>query len=101
MNIMAEENVMAEVMNLLEVEPAAALPAPGPDIPALRENLVILVSSSRCKESISVNLTHEQVRQLEDKDVMKYIKRHEAYVGAKTTEALIEIFCHFPQKHLG
>ena len=36
---MAEENVMAEVMNLLEVEPAAALPAPGPDIPALRENL--------------------------------------------------------------
>ena len=35
---MAEENVMmAEVMNLLEAEPAAALPAPGPDIPALRE----------------------------------------------------------------
>ena len=39
MNIMAEENaaVMAEVMNLLEAEPAAALPAAGPDIPALRE----------------------------------------------------------------
>ena len=36
MNIMAEENVMAEVMNLLEAEPApAALPAV--DILALRE----------------------------------------------------------------
>ena len=91
-NAIAEENVMAEVMNLLEVEPAAALPAPGPDIPALRENLAILVSSGRCKESIGVNLTHEQVRRLEDKDVMKYSKRLEAYVGAKTTEALIDSF---------
>ena len=99
MNIMAEE--MAEVMNLLEVEPAAALPAPGPDIPALRENLAILISSGRCKESIGVNLTHEQVRRLEDKDVMKYSKRHEAYVGAKTTEALIESFLAFSTKALG
>ena len=38
---MAEENdaVMAEVMSLLETEPAAALPSAGPDIPALREQL--------------------------------------------------------------
>ena len=88
MNIMAEENVMAEVMNLLEAEPAAALPAPGPNIPALRENLAILVSEGKCKAAIGTNLTHEQVRRLEDKDVMKYSKRYEAYVGAKTTEAL-------------
>ena len=86
---MAEENVvMAEVLNLLEAEPAAALPAPGPDIPALREDLAILVSSGRCKEAIGTNLTHEQVRRLEEKDVMKYSKRYEAYVGARTTEAL-------------
>ena len=98
---MAEENVMAEVMNLLEAEPAAALLAPGPDIPALRENLAILVSSGRCKESIGVNLTHEQVRRLEDKDVMKYSKRHEAYVGARTTEALIDSFLSFTTKALG
>ena len=34
---MAGENdaMMAEVMNLLEAEPAAALPSAGPDIPAL------------------------------------------------------------------
>ena len=37
MNIMAEENdpVMAEVMNMLEVEPASS-PAAAPDIPYLR-----------------------------------------------------------------
>ena len=101
MNIMAEENVMAEVMNLLEVEPAAALPAPGPDIPALREQLAILVSSGRCKESIGVNLTHEQVKRLEDKDVMKYSKRLEAYVGTKTNEALIDNFLAVYTKALG
>ena len=54
-------------MNLLEVEPAS-LPAaaPGPDIPALRVQLAILVSTGKCKEAIGVNRTHEQVRRLED-----------------------------------
>ena len=102
MNIMAEENVvMDEVMNLLEAEPAAALPAPGPDIPALRENLAILVSTGKCKEAIGVNLTHEQVRRLEDKDVMRHYKRYEAYVGAKTNETMISGFLSFSVKTLG
>ena len=103
MNIMAEENdaMMAEVMNLLEAEPAAALPAPGPDIPALREELVILVSTGKCKEAIGVNLTHEQVKRLEDKDVMKYCKRHEAYVGARTNETLIDRFLSVSTKAIG
>ena len=92
MNIMAEENVMAEVMNLLEAEPA---PAAGPDIPALHEQLTILVSTGKCKEAISANLTHEQVRRLEDKDVMRHYKRYETYVDAKTTETLIESFLSF------
>ena len=76
-------------MNLLEVEPAS-LPAaaPGPDIPALREQLAILVSTGKCKEAIGVNLTHEQVRRLEDKGVMKHYKRYETYVGPKTTRNL-------------
>ena len=110
MNIMAEENVLAEAMNMppadliniLEAEPTN-LPAaaPGPDIPALREDLAILVSSGRCKDAIGTNLTHEQVRRLEDKDVMKYSKRYEAYVGAKTTEALIDSFLSFTTKALG
>ena len=99
MNIMAEENVMAEVMNLLEAEPAADLPADlttaGPDIPAIREQLATLVSTGECKEAIGVNLTQEQVRRLDDKDVMKYCKRYESYVGARTTETLIEGFLVF------
>ena len=88
---MDEEKVMSDVMNLLEAEPApAALPAalPSIDIPALREQLAILVSTDKCKEAIGVNLTHEQVRRLEDKDVIRHSKRYETYVGARTTETL-------------
>ena len=101
---MEEENVMAEVMNLLEAEPApAALPAalPATNIPELREQLAILVSTGKCKEAIGVNLTHEQVRRLDEKDVMKHYKRYETYVGAKTTETLIDSFLVFSTKALG
>ena len=101
---MAEQNdpVMAEVMSLLEAEPASSpAAAPGPDIPAHCENLAILVSTGKCKEAIGVNLTYDQVKRLDDKDVMKYSKRHEAYVGAKTTETLIESFLSFSTKALG
>ena len=103
MNIMAEEIAMAEVMNLLEAEPApAALPAaPAADIPALREQLAILVSTGKCKEAMGLNLTHEQVRRLDDKEVMKHYKKYETYVGAKTTETLIESFLSFSTKALG
>ena len=102
-NIMAEENdaVMAEVMNMLELEPAVSLPAPGPDIPTLREQLAILVFTGKCKEAIGVNLTHEQVRRLEDKDVIRHQKRYETYVGARTTETLIDSFLAFSTKALG
>ena len=101
MNIMAEENVMAEVMDLLEAEPAAALPAPGPDIPANREKLANLVCNGNCKETIGVNLTHEQVKRLEDKDVMKYYKRYETYVGANTSKTMIDNFLCLATKALG
>ena len=104
MNIMDEEKVMAEVMDLLEAEPApSALPAalPAANIPDLREQLAILVSTGKCKEAIGVNLTHEQVRRLDEKEVMKHYKRYETYVGAKTTETLIESFLEFSTKALG
>ena len=59
---MAEGNdaVMAEVMNLLEAEPAS-LPAavPAPDIPALCEELAILMFPGKMKEAISVDLTQK------------------------------------------
>ena len=53
MNIMDEEKALAEVMSLLEVEHApAALPAalPAANIPELREQLAILVSTGKCKK---------------------------------------------------
>ena len=101
---MAEQNdpAMAEVMALLEVEPTnAPAAAPGPDIPALREQLAILVSTGKCKEAIGVNLTHDQVKRLDDKDVVKHHKRYETYVGAKTTETLTDSFLCFTTKALG
>jgi len=62
---------MAEVLALLENEPANAL-EPAADIPALRDQLAILVSTGKCKEAIGVNLAQAQVKQLDNKDVMKF-----------------------------
>ena len=99
---MAEENLMEEVMNLLEAEPTSSPAAvPGPDIPAHCEQLAILVSTGKCKEAISVNLTHDQVKRLDDKDVIRHYKRYETYVGARTTETLIDSFLSFSTKALG
>ena len=39
-----------------------------------------------------MQLTQKQVKRLSDKDVEKYMKRYESYVGSKTTETLIESF---------
>jgi len=58
----AEDLALTEVMNLLEAEPSSAsevgvvpaLTAPGPDIPALREQLAVLVSTGKAKETIGV-----------------------------------------------
>jgi len=77
---MAEQNdpTMAELMTLLESVPTnVPEAAPGPEIPALREQLAILVSTGKCKEAIGVNLTHDQVKRLDDKDVIKHHKRYE------------------------
>ena len=73
---MAESNdvVMTDVMNLLEAEPQKAdysLIQPGPDIPALREKLAILVSTAKCKETIGVQLTQDSVKRLDAEDVQK------------------------------
>jgi len=95
-----EEAVLGEVMNLLQTEPeppsgpaGGIVPTtPGPDVPALREQLAVLVSTGKAKEAIGVQLTHEQVRRLRDKDVKKYTKRYETYVGSKSTESLINSF---------
>jgi len=69
-----ESKAMEDVMQLLETEPSSS-PAPAlvqPDIPAIREQLAILVSTGKTKEAIGVQLTHDQVRCLSDKDVEKH-----------------------------
>ena len=40
------------------------------------------------------------MRRLDEKDVIRYIKRYEAHVGAKTTETLTESFLAFATKAL-
>lgn len=104
----AEDLALTEAMNLLqtelEAEPssgAAGGQTAGPDIPALREQLAVLVSRGKAKETIGVQLTHEQVKRLSDKDVEKYAKRYETYVGSKTTESLIDSFILLATKTVG
>jgi len=106
---MAEQNapvmadpIMAEVNALLEAEPInAPVISPTVNIPALREQLAILVSTGRCKEAIGTNLTQEHVKRLDDKEVIKYNKRYESYVGHKTTDSMIDNFLSLSIKGAG
>ena len=93
---------MDEFMSLLENEPInAPVIAPSTNIPALREQLAVLVSTGRCKEAIGASLTQEQVKRLDEKEVVKYHKRYETYVGSKTTDSLIDNFLSLAIKGVG
>jgi len=61
----------------------------------------VLVSTGKAKEAIGVQLNHEQVKRLNDKEVEKYTKRYETYVGSKTTESLIDSFIFLVSKAVG
>ena len=103
---MALEQEALEFMEFLEVEPTpesglASLVTPGNDIPAKREELAVLVSTGKAKEAVGVQLTHDQVKRLSDKEVEKYHKRQEAYIGSKTTESLIDSLLMLFSKGLG
>jgi len=69
--------------------------------PDLTFRLFVLVSTGKAKETIRVQLTHEQVKRLSDKDVEKYTKRYETYVGSKTTESLIDSLIFLATKVVG
>ena len=68
---------------------------------AKREKLAVLVSTGKSKEAIGVQLTHDAVKRLSDKDVEKYIKRYESYVGNKTTESLVDSLVMLVTKGVG
>ena len=63
-----EEAAMNEVMQMLEAQPLETTPFDDL-IPAQREKLAVLVSTGKSKEAIGVQLTHDQVKHLSDKDV--------------------------------
>ena len=92
-----EKAALNGVMEMLEAEPVESTAATSlvslindDQIPAQREELAILVSTGKSKKAIGVQLTHDQVKRLSDKDVQKYSKRYEAYIGNKTTDSLID-----------
>jgi len=66
---MAEQIVPEmEIINLLDNEPInAPVIAPTANIPALREELAVLVSTGRCKEAIGKSMSQEEVRRLDEK----------------------------------
>ena len=104
--MMATEQEALEIMEFLEIEPTpesglASLVTPDNDISAKREKLAVLVSTGKAKEAVGVQLTHDQVKRLSDKEVEKYNKRQEAYIGSKTTETLIDSFLMLFSKGLG
>ena len=94
-----------DILDFLEAEPTPesglASLAPGNDIPAKREKLAVLVSTGKAKETVGVNLTHDQVKRLSDKEVENYHKRQEACIGSKTTESLIDSLLMLFSKGLG
>jgi len=93
---------MDDVMALLDNEPInAPFIAPSTNIPALHEELAVLVSTGRCKEAIGRSLSQEQVRQLDEKQVINLYKRYETYVGSKTTDSLIDNFLSLAVKGVG
>ena len=101
-----EKAAVNEVMQLLEAQPLAStssttLVSFDDQIPAQREKLAVLVSTGKSKEAIGVQLTHDQAKRLSDKDVQKYSKRYEAYIGNKTTDSLIDSFIMLFTKGVG
>ena len=76
-----EEAAINEVMQMLEAQPLdttsltslTALVLLDDQIPSQREKLAVLVSTGKSKEAIRVQLTHDQIKRLSDKDIQSLI----------------------------
>ena len=96
------------VMQVLETTPdsnaRSAVPIPtvfNNDISNQRQRLAVLISTGKSKEAIAVQVTHERVKRLTDKEVAKFYKRYAAHVGNKVTESPIDSFIMLVSKGLG
>ena len=87
-----EKDVINDVLNILEVEPA--------NDSKHREQLAVLVASGKAKEMIGVSLTQDQVKKLSEQDVEKYFKRYEASLSSKTCNAMAYTFLQLSGKAL-
>ena len=94
-----EETALNEILQTLEAQPVESTTSTSlvsvtndDNIPAQRKKLAILVSTGK---------RNDQVKRLSDKDVQKYSKRYEAYIGNKTTEALVDSFIMLYSKAVG
>ena len=103
-----EEAAFKEIMQVLKSQPEDTTTSTSlvsvtndDNISAQREKLAVLVSTGKSKEAIGVQLTHDQVKRLTGKDVQKYSKRYEAYIGNKTTKSLIDSFIMLYRKGIG
>ena len=81
---MEEEAAIADVMNILEAEPSSETDH--------REQLAVLVASGKAKEMTGVDLTQDQVKRLNEKDVERYFRRYETSLSSKTCDAMVDTF---------
>ena len=81
---MEEAEAIADVMNILEAEPSSETDH--------REQLAVLVASGKAKEMTGVDLTQDQVKRLNEKDVERYFRRYETSLSSKTCDAMVDTF---------
>ena len=81
---MEEEAAIADVMNILEAEPSSEIDH--------REQLAVLVASGKAKEMTGVDLTQDQVKRLNERDVERYFRRYETSLSSKTCDAMVDTF---------
>lgn len=100
---------MEDIIREMELEAAPALsPLEGQitegstsEAAAHREQLAILVASGKPKEFVGVNLTHDDVKKLPEKDVEKYYKRYVAARNSRMNDAIIDSFLKLTSKAVG
>ena len=76
---MCEKEVLNEVMQMLEATPDSLKPdfpvSLPTNVPEQHEKLAVLVSTGKTNEVLGVQLSHEQVKHLSDKEMEKFYNK--------------------------